>query len=270
MKKAHILIVEDEALLYRRMQNVLKKENYSVSNYTPSVAEAIENIKKNRPDLVLLDIDLQGELSGLDLGEQLYEIYKIPFIYVSAYDDDQTFYEGLNTHHEQFIVKTKPRLHPKEIVRAIQTALKRKETKITKPENGIIGLVDYLENIKTYGKNEIGKVTVPYEDILYFTTKPFLNEDEELEALKPNYVWFLTQKKETFFYKSSLKDLNLTLPINFSRINDRYIVNLNPKIFKGRINGKKIVIGDAVFTISRTYLDNFEKTVEFLYNTPKK
>ena len=265
MKKAHILVVEDEALLYKRMQRVLKKENYTVSDYTPSVAEAIASIKKNRPDIVLLDIDLQGEQTGLDLGKQLYESYKIPFIYVSAYDDDQTFYEGLSTHHEQFIVKTKPRLNPKEIIRAIQTVLKHYETKISKPINGIIGLIDYLENLKGYGKDTLSKVNVPYDDILYFTTRLFVNKSDELEALKPNYLWFITQKKERFFYKASLKDLNVTLPIHFVRINDSCIVNLNPNAYKGRINGSKIKIGTEIFTITKTYKENFEKIERSMY-----
>ena len=61
--------------------------------------------------MVLLDINLQGEKTGIDVGTVLNSKYKIPFIYVTDLDDTMTFAKGLQSNHEQFIVKTKPRLN---------------------------------------------------------------------------------------------------------------------------------------------------------------
>ena len=47
------------------------------------------------PDIALLDIDLEGEQTGIDLGKILSTNYNIPFIYVTDYDDSETFFEGL-------------------------------------------------------------------------------------------------------------------------------------------------------------------------------
>ncbi len=105
MTHAHILIVEDEASIYRRTAKKLREANFSVDEYTPSVQEAEELILKNRPDFVLLDIKLKGEETGIALGEKLKNTYNIPFIYVTEYDDHKTFYQGLEKKPEQYMFK---------------------------------------------------------------------------------------------------------------------------------------------------------------------
>lgn len=268
MAKAHILIVEDEALLYKRMRKVLEKEHYSVDEYTPSVADALACINTKRPDIVLLDIDLQGNQTGLDLGKQLHEDYNIPFIYVTGFDDDQTFYDGLNTHHEHYIVKTKPRLDPKEIIRTIQTVLKRNNTNNTSfTKEGIIGLVGYLDDVKKYSNKGVTRVPIKYEDIAYFTVKPFTNEDNEEEKLRANYLWFLTKDNEYYFLKKSLKEVTRELPHHFVRINESYIVNISAEILEGRINGSRLSIMKQELTIKETYSKEFKKRFELLYQS---
>jgi len=264
--KAHILIVEDEAVIYNRMRKVLQKEYYSVDEYTPSFDEAVLRIKSKRPDIVLLDINLQGEKTGLDLGKLLSEEFHIPFIYVTDFDDNETFYKGLQTRHEQFIVKTKPRLNPQEIIRAIQTVLNRhQKTEVEK--KGLVGLVDYLDEIKNYGKGVITRVPVPFEDIAFFTNKAFVNEDEEEEKLRANYLWFLTKKKDYFFLKKSLKELYKELPYYFVRINENYIVNISPGILQGRINGTRLSIMGRELAINDSYQKEFQKRFDAIYQS---
>lgn len=265
MEKAYILIVEDEALLYKRMRKVLEGEHYSIGEYLPSVSKAIKSINNKRPDIVLLDIQLQGEETGLDLGKKLYEDYHIPFIYITEYDDDQTFYDGLNTNHEHFIVKTKPRLKPKEIIRAIQTVLKRNNNKVDFTKEGVLGLVNYLDEIKKFGINQITRVPIKYDDIAFFTIKPFINENELEEELRDNYLWFLTKNKEYYFLKKSLKEILGKLPYYFVRINESYIVNISPEILQGRINGSKLSIMNKEFIIKETYSKEFKKRFKIMY-----
>jgi len=269
--KAHILIVEDEALLYKRMRKVLEKENYTVDQYTPSVADAIACINAKRPDIVLLDIDLQGDKTGIDLGKQLHKTYNIPFIYVTGFNDDQTFYDGLNTHHEHFIVKTKPRLDPKEIIRTIQTVLKRnKENDTPFTKEGIIGLVGYLDDIKKYSNSAVTKIPVKYKDIAYFTLKPFTNENNEEEKLLSNYLWFLTKDNEYYFLRKSLAEVLEELPHYFVRINESYIVNISTDILQGRINGSRLSIMKQELTIKGTYSKEFKKRFDLLYTHYRK
>jgi DNA-binding response OmpR family regulator len=266
--KAHILIVEDQPALYERLRRALVKNNFTVDEYTKSYDEAILRIKETRPDIVLLDIDLEGKKDGIDLGKILYNQYKIPFIYVTDLDDDMTFAKGLHTNHEQFIVKTKPRLNIEDVTRAIHTVLHKSQNNLLdQQKDAIIGLVSYLDEVNDFGKGGVTRVPVPYNKIAFFTVKPFINEEEEEESLRANYLWFKTTDKEYFFLKSSLKELLKHLPNNFVRINESYIVNVSPDLLGGRINGSRISIMGQELRIKRTYAKEFEKRLESLYHS---
>ncbi len=266
--KAHILIVEDEPVLYRRLRNILQKEYYSVAPFTVSVAEALTEINRKKPDLILLDIQLEGQQTGLDLGKILYDKYKIPFIYVTEFDDNQTFYKGLETHHEQFLVKTKPNIDETQILRAIQTSLNKQ----SKNSNAIIKenievLVDYLENIREFPKDKITRKTLAYRDIMLFTTDNFRDENNDLRKVKNNYIAVITKNDDYYFIKKSLQDLSHLLPEYFVKINQAHIVNILPDILKGRINGHQIMINQKILKITNTYKENFEKIYQKIYQT---
>jgi len=266
--KPHILIVEDEPVLYERLRRALVKHHFTVDEYTKSYDEAIERISKNTPDIALLDIDLQGKKDGIDLGRILNSKYNIPFIYVTKRDDATSFQQGLHTNHENYIVKTKPRLNIDDVVRAIHTVLhKKQENDLLIQKEGVIGLVGYLDEVKEYGKAGVTRVPVKYEDIAFFTVKPFLNENEEEEELRTNYLWFLAKNKEYYFLKSSLKELTKHLPPYFVRINESYIVNISSELLDGRINGSRLSILGRELTIKGTYINEVKKKLSSLYHS---
>jgi two-component system, LytTR family, response regulator LytT len=66
MAKVKILVVEDESIVAKDIQNSLKKLGYQVPTTVSSAEKAIEEIEENRPDLVLMDIMLKGQMSGID------------------------------------------------------------------------------------------------------------------------------------------------------------------------------------------------------------
>ena len=263
--KKQVLIVEDEAILYRRMRKILEKENLQVFDYTPSYDKAIERIQKQRPDLVLLDIELQGEQTGIELGERLSTEYKIPFIYVTQFEDDHTFYSGLHTSHELFLVKTKPRLNAKEIIRAVHTVLHKNKSKRDISKEGVLGLVEYLSDIREAGEHQIERVPVEFKEIAFFTLEFFTNQDGQKEKLKPNYLWFLTKENEYYFLYSSLKELQGKLPHYFVRINESYIVNLSSDVLQGKIRSSEIVIQNHQLRISPRYKEEVQRRMDLLY-----
>ncbi len=259
--KAHILVVEDKALLYKRMAMFLKENNYSVSDYSPSYEHALVSVHKKTPDVALLDIELNGTRTGIDLGAKLSMEYGIPFIYVTDYGDDETFYKSLVTKHEQFLVKTKPHLDTKELLRAIQTVLakiRNQELQVTK--KSILCYTGYINNLKELAKDSVSQVPVPYQEITIITTK-----DAEGKKLKTNYVRIETHNKQSYFLPVSLSEISGKLPLQFSRINESEIVNLSEDILDGRINGSRIKIGRAVHHISKTYKTEVENRFELLY-----
>ncbi|HZZ76037.1 MAG TPA: response regulator, partial [Puia sp.] len=99
-----VLIVEDQFLEADSLSIILKKEGYEIHGIAKSVGEAIQLLDKGRPDIVLVDIFLQGKLTGIDLGRLLNE-KNIPFIFLTANSNSVTMEEALATKPFGFLVK---------------------------------------------------------------------------------------------------------------------------------------------------------------------
>lgn len=78
-----VLIVEDEYVVANNLRLILAKAGYSIIGIAISVEEALDQLQKQKPDIVLLDIMLDGERSGIDLAKIL-SAQHIAFVYLSA------------------------------------------------------------------------------------------------------------------------------------------------------------------------------------------
>jgi len=271
MNKPHILIVEDEFFIYEGIHSVLSDEGYSVSDFTPSVADAEKEIQKQRPDLVLLDIDLLGEENGIDLGKKLLNKYHIPFIYVTGLDDRHTFIKALDTKHEIFMVKTKPVMDYKTLLRHIETVLHKNEQtgKTNHQSMGITVLSGYLDDINNGGKEQVAFVKILYDDIVFISKDVFIDAKGKTKVLRNNYVWLKMKDGNTYFLKQSLSKLEEILPENFSRINVKYIINITSPEFIGITKGNTAILKDRNLTISRLYKDDFLNNLNNTFPTIK-
>ncbi|SDD53431.1 regulatory protein, Fis family [Dyadobacter soli] len=100
----NILIVEDEYIIANNLEIILTNAGYTVQGSANSVARALDLIGQQTPDMVLLDIYLKGNETGIDLAKQLEEL-NIPFIYISA-NDNQSVLEAVKaTQPSGYIVK---------------------------------------------------------------------------------------------------------------------------------------------------------------------
>jgi DNA-binding NtrC family response regulator len=99
-----VLIVEDEFIVANDLRLILMQAGYSVMGIASSAEGAGELLQKHQPDLVILDIRLEGELSGIDFGRKL-RAENIAFIYLSAYANQQVLEEAKTTEPYGFLVK---------------------------------------------------------------------------------------------------------------------------------------------------------------------
>lgn len=102
--KSKILIVEDQFIEANNLQQILEKAGYSVFPIAHSVDDALQIMARRQPDIVLLDIRLQGELTGIDLALLLKE-KDIAFVYLSANSDRQILDAAIATKPYGFLVK---------------------------------------------------------------------------------------------------------------------------------------------------------------------
>jgi len=89
MDQKSILIVEDEAVSAMDLQESLRSLGYRVSGIAVSGEQAIESVRENPPDLILMDIMLSGKLNGIEAAEQILREAFIPIIYITAYNDHE-------------------------------------------------------------------------------------------------------------------------------------------------------------------------------------
>lgn len=99
-----VLIVENDPLIVEDLQDKLMNLGYATTRSADNVKDAISIVNKEKPSVVLVDIELNGKLDGIDLGKVL-NTKKIPFIYLSRLQDQHTFDRAKATHPQSNIPK---------------------------------------------------------------------------------------------------------------------------------------------------------------------
>lgn len=99
-----VLIVEDEFIVASNLQQVLQRSGYEVIGIAASAQEAEAHLQRDRPHIVLLDIRLQGERSGIDIARKLKSEH-IAFVYLSANSNQKILEEAKMTYPDGFLVK---------------------------------------------------------------------------------------------------------------------------------------------------------------------
>src|SRR3569623_1271027 len=105
MSVLKIGIVEDELVIARTILNTLNEFGYSHCGPAINYTEALEMLEQERPDLLLLDIQLSGKKDGIDVAEKLNELYQIPFIFLTANSDGETIDRAKKVKPHAYIVK---------------------------------------------------------------------------------------------------------------------------------------------------------------------
>src|SRR5882724_2934649 len=105
MDRCRILIVDDEIIIARELEERLKQLGYEVVGIAASGREATALALEARPDLVLMDIVLQGEMDGIQAAAEIRATLGIPVIYVTAYTDRKTLDRARVTEPFAYIVK---------------------------------------------------------------------------------------------------------------------------------------------------------------------
>jgi CheY-like chemotaxis protein len=102
---ASILIVEDEAILAMNTRLSLEQAGHQVMGVAVSGRQALEMMEKDIPDLVLMDVVLQGDLNGIELTRIINERFGTHIVYVTAHTDEDTIRRANETGHRGFLRK---------------------------------------------------------------------------------------------------------------------------------------------------------------------
>lgn len=208
-----ILVVEDEMIIGAKISMQLTSLGYEVTGILPRGEEAILHVQQNKPDIILLDINLKGKIDGIETARQIQLQNDIPIIYLTANSDEATFNRAKPTKPAAFISKPFKQL---DLQRAIELAISRmaeQENGSQLPENpGDTGQPFILRD-RIFVRHKEKMVKIILADILY------------MEADR-NYSRIFTTTKE-YVLSITLKTIEERLPVKlFQRIHRSYIINI--------------------------------------------
>ena len=114
-----VLIVEDEVLNAMSLATLIRAWGYEVVDMVTSGEDAVQAAVVHRPDVVLIDICIHGQIDGLGAAREIVDRFRIPVIFMTGYDDEETVKAAMELKALAFLVKP---FHPdrvKEALRAI-------------------------------------------------------------------------------------------------------------------------------------------------------
>lgn len=234
MRNIKILIVEDEMIIAANISLQLSNLGYEVSGIIPRGEEALIHMKENRPDIVLMDIQLKGKLDGIETAKLMHQEYKVPIIYLTANIDNSHFDRAKGTQPYAFISKPFKKI---DLQRAIELT---------------VGHIIMNDNT---GMNQNTKSVSPFilSDCIFVRRnekmiKIYINDIYYIEAER-NYCHIYSKEKDCLLV-TTLKDIDKKLPDeHFLRVHRSFIVNLS---HVDEVSGTHVVINRKAIPISKS------------------
>jgi len=97
-----VLIVEDEAIAAKDYKRMLEKSGFIVVGVADTSESAIGLAKKEKPDIILMDINLKGEVSGIESAKIIYDNYHPEIIFITGFEEEVLVFTGI---HYKYIKK---------------------------------------------------------------------------------------------------------------------------------------------------------------------
>jgi len=208
-----ILVVEDEMIIAAKISMQLTSLGYEVTGILPRGEEALVHMEENKPDIVLLDINLKGRIDGIETAALMQQRNNIPIIYLTANSDEATFNRAKPTRPYAFISKPFKQL---DLQRAIELAISRMAANSNEVpiENKSDEEQPFILSDRIFVRHKEKMIKIMVADILY------------MEADR-NYSRIFTKQKE-YLLSVTLKNIEEKLSMQlFMRIHRSYIINLS-------------------------------------------
>lgn len=226
--KIKVLIVEDEVLVAEDVASDLEKDGFEVSGIAISGSEALKEVEKNPPHVILMDINIKGDKDGIETAGEINETRSIPIIYVTSNTSTQFVNRALETKPHAFISKP---FNQKDLVIAIELAFKKHNEQA-------------LEHVDLV--NPLDSIFVKSGD---YHRKVLLKDVTHIEADGSYCLVFTREGKFTLSFNLNHFQNEVQSPL-LKRVHRSYIVNL------ANVDGfdkSTLLIGKKIIPVSGTY-----------------
>ena len=228
MSKVKVLIVEDEVIIADNIQDTLEDLGYEVLEPANTYSEALATIEEEHPDIAILDIQLSGRKSGVDLAAVINENYHFPFIFLTSNSDKITLEEAKRVEPLAYLVKP---FNKKELFTSIEVALynySQRRKQALDQESLVIKDALFIKQNKVF-------LRLDFKDILYLMSDHI-------------YIEIVTVHGKRHTVRGSLNDFINRLGPTFFRTHRTYIANLD---YLTEINHAGVLIRDEVIPIGK-------------------
>ncbi|MBT8313401.1 MAG: response regulator [Maribacter sp.] len=206
--RTRVLVVEDDMIIAANICLQLTNLDYEVTGIETRGEEAIIHAKINRPDIILMDVNLKGELDGIETAKIIQKTSNIPIIYLTANTDETSFARAKETHPYAFIPKP---LNSVQLQRAFALVVEQLKDRNEVMETPEIPLQVLDDRIFVRYNGQMIKLLLG--DILY------------VEADR-NYCRIVTPSNQ-YLLTTTLKTMEGKLPKQlFMRVHRSYMVNI--------------------------------------------
>jgi DNA-binding LytR/AlgR family response regulator len=239
-----ILLVEDELIIAEDMTNMLERIGYEIIGSAMDFDEAIEILETEKPDLILLDVNLGGKKDGIHLAEEINKRFEIPFIFTTSHTDGVTIERAKKTQPINYLVKP---FKQAQLYTAIEIAMlnlaKKEDTSKAETseetENNLV-IKDAL-----FIKDKYSYVKLPLSEILWMKAEN-------------NYVEIHTTQKKELIRANLGHFLEKINKKNFFRTHKSYAVNLDHMT---RFDPTSVYILNIEVPLSKNYADELMKMI---------
>ncbi len=245
MQSVRILIIEDDWIIAKEISIILQDLCFEVIGTFDTGEELLQKLPTLKPDLILLDIDLAGKMTGIDIAEKLKPL-GFPFIFLTAMADIQTIEKAKQTEPYAYLVKP---VQAENLLSAIE-----------------IGLYNFNKQ-----KTESKTIAIATPDTLSIEDSIFVKSKKRLEKIKiADILWIeakdiysiIVTKMGKYILSQPLKNIDERLsPQQFMRVHRSFIVQLE-KI--QAIEENDLIIEGQHIAIGKTYKEKLMNRLAFM------
>lgn len=244
MKNYRVLAVEDDPLFVIHLEQHLEEMEHELVGITDNSDQVPGMMTELHPDLILMDISINGSLDGVALATKLREDFDTPIIFLTANNDIKIYQETKNLPNTLHLIKPFDRI---TLDSGIESLMKLYVRKQPSPEETI----EQWDEEAFFVKIDSKRIKLTLADIL------FIQADG-------NYCYLNTLHSRRFAIKSSLKKMMLKLPPNFfEQIHRRYLVQFE-KIESLDLKKSEVIVGGVVLPLGGQYKDALQSRMNML------
>lgn len=251
MSKTNILVVEDESIVSKDIQHSLKKLGYTVVGAASAGEKALEIARIEKPDIVLMDIMLKGEMNGIETAEIIRQEMSIPVVFLTAYADESTLMKAKVTEPYGYIIKPFKEI---DLHTSIEMAIYKhgKEQEIIRERDLLYSIVESKEGSVEFifVKSNSKLIKLKTADIYY------------IEALKDYVVIHTADTRYTIH--STMKEIETKMgTADFIRVHRSFIVRLD-KIASIEFPNLTLENEKKVIPIGGSYRDDLSNRIKMV------